>query len=388
MNRNTVSRFSLAPTISAPRSTMDLSHKHCDSFNVGELCPITIPLEVLPGDTWKIKTSKVCRMQTLKTPMYDDVFLDQYWFFIPDRLIWDHWREFMGENNDSAWIPEVTYSVPQIESPATGWNVGTIADHFGIPPLVTNLSVSALPFRAFALVYDQWFRSEVVQDPLVINTGDSTVTGTNGTSYITDTALGGMPPIVNRTYDLFSGCLISPQKGDPVSLAIGQPSNFIAPVYAAANPNKHFWDGLTTSDSYTAYKKVVNNSYPEMYEIKDAPKATNFADVVAPKVMQTDGNGVYDATWQTYGVMNVNNSTNHYPTQLQGNAGSLHSFQGIKISDAGVFSDSHSGITPVNLVADVDSALQMINVNDLRQAFQVQRWLERAAYGGSRYIET
>lgn len=385
MNRNSGSRFSLAPTVTAPRSTLDLSHKHCDSFNCGELVPITIPLEVLPGDTWKIKTSKVCRMQTLKTPIYDDVFLDQYWFFVPSRLVWDHWREFMGENNDSAWIPQVTYSVPQIESPANGWNVGTIADHLGIPPLVSNLSVNALPFRAVALIYDQWFRSEVVQDPLVINTGDSTVTGTNGTSYITDTALGGACPTVNKTFDLYTGCTIDPQKGNPVTFnALSGIED--ASVYTVGMPNEWFApSGLVPNQRSAYYADAVKNSYPVMYERQSPFDGDGIAAFKPyPGIVVTSKQTTStDAAFTPYS--DSGGKTQYY----RGNGATPNvAFTNVKLNDLTVSGSAVSSPIPVNLVADLSPALSAISINDLRQAFQIQRWLERASYSGSRYIET
>lgn len=384
MNRNSVSRFSLAPTVTAPRSTLDLSHKHCDSMNVGELVPITIPLEVLPGDTWRIKTSKVARMQTLKTPMYDDVFLDQYWFFVPSRLVWSHWREFMGENNDSSWVPAVTYSVPQIEAPSGGWNVGTIADHFGIPPKVSNLSVSALPFRSYALICEQWFRSEVVQDPLVINLGDSTVTGTNGSNYITDTALGGAPFTANKTFDVFTGCLIQPQKGQPVTFNALSGTDEL-PVYTVGVPNEYFAPSYLPPNQRSGhYTDAVNNGYPLMVDryspyIRDG--ITQFDPFPAISVSGSQSS----ATVNDFNY--IGNSNGVFLYRSDGGTPS-NSFLNVKNKDVQIGENARSGIVPVNLVADLSPALDAISINELRQAFQIQRWLERAAYSGSRYIET
>lgn len=148
MSRNTESRFAVNPTrIDISRSTFDRSHSVKTTFNVGDVVPFYCD-EVLPGDTFSIDTSKVVRMQTLLTPMMDNLYLDTYFFFVPNRLTWEHWKQFNGENTQSAWLPSVEYQVPQLTAPANGWNIGTLADYFGIPTGVAGLSVNALPFRA------------------------------------------------------------------------------------------------------------------------------------------------------------------------------------------------------------------------------------------------
>ena len=212
MNRNVESHFALNPTrIDLSRSTFDRSSSVKTSFNAGDIVPFFLE-EVLPGDTFNVKSSKVVRMQTLLTPMMDNVYLDTYYFFVPNRLVWQHWKEFNGENTESAWIPETTYEVPQITSPA-GWDVGTIADYFGIPTGVPNLSVSALPFRAYALVMNEWFRDQNLQDPLVVPLDDATVAGVNTGLFVSDVAKGGKPYIAAKYHDYFTSCLPAPQKG-------------------------------------------------------------------------------------------------------------------------------------------------------------------------------
>ena len=194
MNRNVESHFALNPTrIDMSRSTFDRSASVKTSFNAGDIVPFFLE-EVLPGDTFNVKTSKVVRMQTLLTPVMDNVYLDTYYFFVPNRLVWKHWKEFNGENTESAWIPETEYAVPQITSPAnTGWAVGTIADYFGIPTGVANLSVNALPFRAYALIMNEWFRDQNLSDPLVVPDDDATVAGVNTGNFVSDVAKGGKP---------------------------------------------------------------------------------------------------------------------------------------------------------------------------------------------------
>ena len=220
MNRNSESRFAINPTrIDISRSTFDRSHSVKLSFNTGEIVPFFVD-EVLPGDTFNIDTSRVVRMQSLLTPMMDNIYLDTYFFFVPNRLVWSHWKQFNGENTQSAWLPTTEYAVPQLKAPAGGWQIGTIADYMGIPTGVAGLSVNALPFRAYALICNEWFRDENLTDPLNIPTGDSAVTGVNTGNYIMDTAKGGLPFKAAKYHDYFTSALPAPQKGPDVTIPV------------------------------------------------------------------------------------------------------------------------------------------------------------------------
>ncbi len=260
MNRNVESHFALNPTrIDMSRSTFDRSASVKTSFNAGDIVPFFIE-EVLPGDTFNVKSSKVVRMQTLLTPMMDNVYLDTYYFFVPNRLVWKHWKEFNGENTESAWIPETKYEVPQITAPAgTGWAVGTIADYFGIPTGVPNLSVSALPFRAYALIMNEWFRDQNLSDPLVVPDDDATVVGVNTGTFVSDVAKGGKPYIAAKYHDYFTSCLPSPQKGPDVTIPVGGGATGSAiPVYSLSTNHSPTVDGyaggaLQTTDGTMKY---------------------------------------------------------------------------------------------------------------------------------------
>lgn len=221
MNRNVESHFALNPTnIDIRRSTFDRSHSLKTSFNVGDIVPFFLD-EVLPGDTFNVDTSKVVRLQTLLTPVMDNIYLDTYFFFVPNRLTWAHWKQFNGENTESAWIPQTEYEIPQITAPAdVGWSVGTIADYLGVPTGIPNLSVSALPFRAYALVMNEWFRDENLSDPLVVPVDDATVAGVNTGIFVTDVYKGGLPYKAAKYHDYFTSCLPSPQKGPDVTISV------------------------------------------------------------------------------------------------------------------------------------------------------------------------
>lgn len=340
MNRNVESHFALNPTrIDLSRSTFDRSSSVKTSFNAGDIVPFFLE-EVLPGDTFNVKSSKVVRMQTLLTPMMDNVYLDTYYFFVPNRLVWKHWKEFNGENTESAWIPETTYEVPQITSPAgTGWAVGTIADYFGIPTGVPNLSVSALPFRAYALIMNEWFRDQNLSDPLVVPDDDATVAGVNTGTFVSDVAKGGKPYIAAKYHDYFTSCLPSPQKGPDVTIPVAEAGNY--PVvgtgkvlaltngstvggFAQGSKGAQYPFGLNTT---LAVGSAPNSGYPNNGQI--APGS--------------------------YGI----------PTAEQ---------LGKDLSNSG-------------LVAISTGNAAAATINQLRLAFQIQKLYERDARGGSRYIE-
>lgn len=335
MNRNVESHFALNPTrIDLSRSTFDRSSSVKTSFNAGDIVPFFLE-EVLPGDTFNVKSSKVVRMQTLLTPMMDNVYLDTYYFFVPNRLVWSHWKEFNGENTESAWIPETTYEVPQITSPANGgWNVGTIADYFGIPTGIPNLSVSALPFRAYALVMNEWFRDQNLQDPLVVPLDDATVAGVNTDTFVSDVAKGGKPYIAAKYHDYFTSCLPSPQKGPDVLIPSATAGEY--PVVPRSNVVP---DSLFDGTRYSA----------KIYDADDDASKTR-----AGIGFYVSADGLTGT--QTTGILNT--------------------------------PSGRTGSVPVinNLWAVASGGLGA-TINQLRLAFQVQKLYERDARGGSRYIE-
>ena len=218
MNRNFESHFSELPKIDIERSIFDRSSSHKTSFNVGELIPFYID-EVLPGDTFNVKTSCVVRLQTPLTPIMDNIYMDTYYFFVPNRIVWTHWKEFMGENTESPWLPSTTYRIPAIYAPNGGFDVGSLADYFGIPIGVKvdaayGKQISQLPFRGYCAICDQFFRDQNLTDPLNVPTGDTNITGVtraNYSSYITDTVKGSKPFLVAKYHDYFTSANIRPK---------------------------------------------------------------------------------------------------------------------------------------------------------------------------------
>lgn len=328
MNRNVESHFAQLPHADIRRSQFDRSSSVKTSFNVGDVIPFYVD-EVLPGDTFKIKTSKVVRLQTLITPMMDNLYLDTYFFFVPNRLVWSHWKEFNGENTQSAWLPTTEYEVPQITAPATdGWSIGTIADYLGIPTGVPDLSVNALPFRAYALVMNEWFRDENLTDPLVVPLDDATVAGVNTGAYVTDVAKGGLPFVAAKYHDYFTSCLPAPQKGPDVVIPGGSGMN----VPVVANADLH--------DPGTAplYMRVTTES----------------------------------------GLSNA------YLFGLNDRDRDDVSYDSVRVP--GLPTGETSTLSPINLWA-VGDGVASATINQLRLAFQIQKLYEKDARGGTRYTE-
>ena len=140
MSRNSEMHFSANPTaLDIPRSKFKIPYDHKTTWNNGELIPIGL-WETLPGDTLKCKLSTLIRMTTPIYPVMDNMWADIYFFSVPNRLVWEHWKEFMGENTTSYWTPDVEYTIPQTKAPSGGWAKGSIADHFGLPIGKSNIT--------------------------------------------------------------------------------------------------------------------------------------------------------------------------------------------------------------------------------------------------------
>lgn len=346
MNRNEYNHFWSNPVnLDIDRSRFPRNCSIKSSFNVGSLVPFYVD-EVLPGDTFEVTTSKLVRLQTLITPMMDNLYLDTYYYFVPSRLVWEHWREFNGENTQSAWAQTVEYEVPQVVAPSGGWQVGTIADYMGIPTGISNLSVNALPFRAYSLIVNEFFRDQNLQDPVNISFGDTTVTGSNGANYISDLPLGGKPFKACKMFDYFTGCLPAPQKGPAATIGIGG-GEFPLLFYSASDGAKFqnpaqmnpVYGVMTDPSNQTSTGQAIGN--------------LKFADYNSVTVQ----NGSYRS-----GVSTATISSNSTPS-----------------------SEIKSWTIP-NGYVEVKN-VDPFSINDLRLAFQVQRLLEKNARGGTRYIE-
>ena len=221
MNRETESHFSNLPTLNIRRSAFKRPTDHKTSFNASDIIPIYVDSDILPGDTVSMDMASIIRMQTPIFPVMDNAYCDIYFFFVPHRIIWEHWKEFWGENNETAWEQQVEYEIPQIEAPEGGWNNGTIADYMGLPIGVDGISVSHLPFRAYCKIWNDWFRDENLKDPCFITWDETTVTGANSGDYVTYAECGAAPLKAAKFHDYFTSALKSPQKGPSVNIPLG-----------------------------------------------------------------------------------------------------------------------------------------------------------------------
>ena len=332
MNRNVESHFGQLPVKSIKRSKLRRDCRHLTSFNTGDIVPIYVD-EVLPGDTVSIDESFLVRMTTPIDPVADNAWIDTYYFFVPRRLVWEHWAEFMGENKNDAWTQETEYEIPKTYAPEGGWQKGSIASYMGARINTDDIWMDSCYLRAYALIVNEWFRNQNVSEPAEVSLGDAATTGSNGTDYVVDLQKGGMPAKAVKYADYFTRALPQPQKGPDVYLPLGQTAR-VTTSTDSEPPTKipdflrfYQWEGSTTG--WVPAKKG-NLGFTESQQPKYNGMAVNYEDETA--------------TWTTKSVM------------------------------------------PVNLVADLENATAA-TINQLRQAFAVQRMAEIDARSGTRLIE-
>nr|QJB19766.1 MAG: major capsid protein [Microvirus sp.] len=332
-------------SIDLKRSRFNRDFGHKTTFNVGELVPFFVD-EVLPGDTFDIKTSFVARLSTLKVPVMDNLFIDFAYFFVPNRIVMDKWQEVMGENRVSMWkpsvetfVPTVTYKTKDDDPDEYAEGLGSIGDYMGLSfhgvTDATNVpedyEINVLPFRAYVTIYNEFYRSENVQDPIFCPTDATNRQIEAGTSLFnpTNAHLGWSPLLIaNKIPDYFTSALPEPQKGPSVVIPVG----LVAPVKTQLNihSGSATWPGLmwNKASSLPAHKIILASTL-----VGGDPESTT-----------------------------------------------------TRIGNTNTLDPSIGEVAPANLVADLSQATAT-SINELRNAFQLQRLYEKDARGGTRYVE-
>lgn len=322
---NPAKQFVELPKTSIPRAIFDRSHGHKTGIPVGKLVPFFID-EVLPGDTFNLKTAVLARLSTPIVPFMDNLYLRTFYFFVPNRLVWDHWEAMNGDQR-SGPTASTDYLVPQ--ATINNLAIGTLGDYLGLPTGVAqNVPVSELPLRAISLIYNEWFRDENLQDAYNVDkttereySGDQAITGELVDNPLLYTSQ--CPPVA-KFHGYFTSALPWPQKGPGVEISLGGsvPVNF--EPFSATNPSLKLLGAIPGNT--LSQGSIVNSSSNALAVVKD-----DSYDSLTPNV---------------------------YALNLEG----------------------------ANLTTDLSQATP-ISINDLRQAFQIQKLYERDARGGTRYTE-
>jgi hypothetical protein len=309
----------------ASRTRFNRDQTILTTFDAGKLIPFYVD-EVLPGDTFSVDTAAIIRMTTPKYPVMDDSFIDFYYFFCPNRILWDNFKHFMGEVEETPWMPTKAYSVPQIKINGTNAKPApderSILDYMGVPTKVKKpFSINALPIRAYVKIWNEFFRDENVDNAAVLKTDDAGVDYEFGNENSMQEAennayKGGNLLPVNKFHDYFTSCLPYPQRGPEVTIPLS--GNAPVLLYNELELKNRVGEGEAlklTSDS-----KITNYNQP-------APKWAS--------TITGDFNGEYTAK---------------------------------------------------SLGADL-TQVGAATINQLRQAISVQQYYEALARGGSRYRE-
>lgn len=338
MNRNNERHFLQIPEMHASRTRFNRDQTILTTFDSGKLIPFFVD-EVLPGDTFQVDTTAIIRMSTPKYPVMDDAFIDFYYFYTPNRILWDNFKHFMGEVEETPWMPTKEYAVPQIKinasTPKPAPDEKSILDYMGVPTKIKKpFSINALPIRAYVKIWNEFFRDENVDNAAVLKTDDADVTykfDAEATETLEkdlqNAVLGGNLLPVNKYHDYFTSCMPYPQRGPEITL----PMSGNAPVYwADAKDNPLTIQDLKNNGTWTNEAGYLRRSITQMM------------------------------------------TQNYDNTDEKARAVLGYTSSGAKIGE--------------RMTADL-SSVTAATVNSLRQAVAVQQYYETLARGGSRYRE-
>lgn len=352
--RNSESRFAEIPRANIRRARFKRNFSNITTFNEGDLIPLYVD-EVLPGDTISIKLNGLVRMSTPLYPVMDNAYMDTYCFFVPNRLLWEHWENLQGQNDKGYWADQTEYTTPVCAAPSGGWNVGTIADYMGIPTGVAGLKVNSLPFRAYARIWNEWFRDENLQAPVTQDTDDKEQTGVNTGTNPTDAQNGGLPLKVAKLHDYYTSCLPEPQKGEAIGFDIS----------GGTNPKvKKFSINVTQGTMTATSPKVGENNFYKGDMWQDSIVVGN----------------------QLKGSWKFNNDGT-FTFQSKEKVGRAVASTGNVNTKEGSTTNNYNGSIIWPLGASIGDQGEFLSINDLRQAIALQQILEADARGGTRYTE-
>ena len=343
MNRNNERHFNQIPEMKASRTRFNRDQTILTTFDSGKLIPFYVD-EVLPGDTFNVDTAAIIRMTTPKYPVMDDAFIDFYYFYCPNRILWEHFKYFMGEIDNKPWMPTDEHKVPQIKINGSEKSPRplekSILDYMGVPTKISKpFSINALPIRAYVMIWNEFFRDENIENAAVWSDGDEDVTYTqtynDGSGQpdeiekiLQEARTGALCLPVNKFHDYFTSCLPYPQRGPAVTL----PLEGNAPIRLGDNKNEY-----------------VNFPSP-IQMVLGSTSASNKPGTLS--YIQTTGNPDEKKRMQFSG--------SGLTSQETGGGGWMY--------------------------ADLGS-VTAATINDLRKAVAVQQYYEALARGGSRYRE-